>query len=373
MTFIAVAWKNLLRRPTRSLLAVAGIAVAVAAVVVLVTLAWGVERAWLSAYQIRGADLLVGRTSSRRSMPSPFPARVATDLVELPEVEAAAGMLSDIVSIEDVPAMLVVGLEPGSFLWDHLRLVRGRWPAGGGERTVALGIVASQVLGKGIGETVQIDATEFVVCGVFASDSLWESGTVLMTLQQIQDVTGCEGLVNIVNVRLKPGGGPSAADRLSRAMTQRLPGFSVYTADEAVQRNVGLQAAKAASLAISLVTLVVGMVGVTNTMVMSVSERLPEIAVLLAVGWRRARILRLILIESFMIAVAGSAVGTLAGLAGLRALQWGSWFHGRIDVSVSGPLVAAVVAGALVLGLAAGVYPAWLGARMRPVDGLRHS
>jgi putative ABC transport system permease protein len=372
MSFFAVALKNLLRRRLRSLLTVAGVAAAVAAVIVLVTLAWGFERTWLGAFRARGADLLVGRASSRRPVPSPFPARVSADLVKLPEVEEAAGMLSDIVTIEDTPAMLVFGWEPGSFLWDHLRLVRGRWPAGGGERTVALGLVASQVLGKRVGDTVQIDTTGFVVCGIFASDSMWESGTVLMSLQQLQAVSGCEGLVNIINVKLKPDAYPSAAERLRRVVSQRFPGFSVYTADEAVQRNVGLQAAKALTLAISLVTLVVGMVGVTNTMVMSVSERLPEIAVLLAIGWRRARIVRLILVESLVITVAGSAVGTLAGLQGLRALQWGSWFRGRIDVTVSLPLLAAVVAGALALGVAAGLYPAWIGARMQPVDGLRH-
>lgn len=372
LSFLDVAWKNLLRRPSRSLLTIASVAAAVAAVIALMTVASGFERTWTSAYAARDIDLIVGRLTARRPVPTPFSGRLAADLRKFQDVEEAAGTLTDLVGVEDAPAMVVSGWEADSFLWRHLRLVQGRWPPSGSERAVALGVVAAEILGKSVGDRVQVDTFDFTVCGIFTSPALSENGTVLMTLSEFQAISGRDDLVSSINVKLKSPTTADAAERVRAAVRERFPGFSVFTVGEIVQNNLALQAGKAVSLAVSLITLAVGTVGVMNTMLMSVFERLHEIAVLLAMGWRRRRIVRLILLESLMLSFAGNVVGTLVGVGALRALQSASWFRGKIDATVDAPLLVGVLIATLVLGVAAGLYPAWVGARMRPADGLRY-
>ena len=126
MRFFTVVFKNLLRRRTRSLLTVTGIAVGVAAVVTMTAIAWGFERSWTKAYHARGTDLSVTKTTSKSPMPLPFDAGVEDELRRLPGVKATGGLLTDFMGIEESPGMIIFGWEPDSFLWDHLKLVEGR-------------------------------------------------------------------------------------------------------------------------------------------------------------------------------------------------------------------------------------------------------
>jgi putative ABC transport system permease protein len=128
MRFLTVIFKNLLRRRTRSLLTVVGIAVGVAAVVTMTAIAWGFEKSWAKAYTARGTDLAVTKTTSKSPMPLPFDVTVGDELSKLPGVHSAAGILTDFMGIEESPGMIVFGWEPDSFLWEHLKLAEGRWP-----------------------------------------------------------------------------------------------------------------------------------------------------------------------------------------------------------------------------------------------------
>ena len=140
MRFFTVIYKNLMRRKVRSLLTSVGIAVGVAAVVAMTAIAWGFERSWSRAYTARGTDLAVTKTSSKSPMPTPFDQAASAELVRLPGVTASAGLLTDFMGIEESPGMVVFGWEPGSFLWDHLKLVDGRWPEND-EKALVMGTV----------------------------------------------------------------------------------------------------------------------------------------------------------------------------------------------------------------------------------------
>jgi putative ABC transport system permease protein len=372
MFFLSIALKNVLRRPGRSLLTIVGIAIGIAAAISLISLAWGFERSWAGAYHARGADLLVGKITTRRPLPTPFAATIGSEIKKLPQVEEAVGVLTDLISIEDTPTVIVLGWEPNTFLWQHLNLIEGRWPANSDERTVALGPIAAEMLHKSIGDTVQIEALEFKVCGRFNSQALSENGAVLMSLRQLQAVTGREGLVNFLTLKLKSGIGPGAADQVAAWVRAHFSGFNAYTSSEVVDRNIAIQAAKALTFAISLVALLVGAVGITNTVLMSVMERLHEIAVLLAVGWQRTRVIKMILIESMMLSLVGGLAGTALGVLVLHFLQMVPWFRGKIETEASAALLGSALLISVILGAFGGLYPAWRGSRIPVVEGLHH-
>ena len=111
---------------------------------------------------------------------------------------------------------------------------------------------------------------------------------------------------------------------------------------------------------------------VLNTMAMSVFERTKEIAMLRALGWKRRRIVGLILGEATMLSAAGALIGIVFAVVAVKVLS-GVPASGRLvsgEVSVSVMLQG--VALALMLGLLGGLYPAWAAAKLPPVEGLRH-
>jgi putative ABC transport system permease protein len=372
VSFLTLVCKNLLRRPTRSLLTMTGIAVGIAAVVALSSIAWGFQKSWEQAYTARGTDMIVTKVTSRDPLPTPFGESIKDDLRRLPHVQGVSGLLSDMVSIEDAPTVLVFGWERDSFLWGHLKLVQGRWPADDGENAVVIGTVAGEMLKKSVGDTLHIENDDFRICGTFNSAAFVENGTVIMALRQMQRVMDYEGKVNFLNLKLAAGTTDRETEELRQTIKNRFPGYNAFTAGEVAQNNTAIQAAKAMSWATSFIALVVGAVGVTNTMLMSVFERIHEIGILLAIGWRRRRIVRLIIYESMALSFVGGIGGIVLGFVAVNLLQATPWIHGKIEGEVNLPLFGLALMIALGLGALGGLYPAYRGSRLHPSEALRY-
>lgn len=370
MNVPGIAWRNLRARPSRSLLTLAGVALSVGAVVALTAMAWGFEDSWQRAAEVRGTDAVVTRAGSRNALPSPFDAAVAQTLSELPQVRDVAGLLSELMSVDDAPPMFVFGWPTGSFLWQHLKLVEGRFPRSEEETAVALGTLAAEMLGKRPGDTVYVDAEPFTLVGIFESSALVENGAALIPLQRMQTLTDHLDRVNLVNVRLKAGSDEAALIAFQQAVTDALPGYRAVTAGTLVQQNVMVRLAQAMSWAVTVLAVLIGGAGVFNTMLMSVFERTREIGILLAVGWRRQRIVGMVLWESLMMGVAGGAVGVLVGSLAVEMLQWSEMIRGRIDAHVSPTLVLYALGVAMVLGLIGGLYPALRASGLQPASAL---
>jgi putative ABC transport system permease protein len=372
MSLLTIVIKNLRHRPTRSLLTVVGISVGIAAVVALTGLARGFQTSWEDSYRARGTDLIVARVTSRDPLPTPFSSKVGDTLRGLPGVTAAGGLLADLMSIEDSPTMLVTGWETNTFLWKHLRIDQGRLPDTEREPVVMLGAITAEALKKKVGDPVQIDTERFTVCGIFTSEALSENGAVVMSLGSMQALTSRDGMVSFANMKIDPALGPDGVRRLRETIARMFPNFQSFDASQVSQANIAVQVSKAMSLGTSLIAVAVGAVGVMNTMLMSVFERMHEIGVLLAIGWRRRRIMTMILLESMLLSLVGGFVGIAIGLAALGVLEWTPVLHGRIAPDASPLVILMALTVSVALGMLGGLYPAWVGARMSPSTGLRH-
>ena len=370
MTFFGLALRGLLRRRMRTLLTVAGIALGIAAVVTLTAISWGFEHSWQRANDARGTDLIVTRATSENTLPSPFDAGLAAQLRRIEGVHEVAGLLSELLTVEGAP-LFVFGWEPGTFLWKHLRLVEGRWPAPG-TAEAALGALAAETTGRKPGDTVHIGPEAFVVSGIYESAALVENGAVVLELGQVQRLTDKPGKVNVLNLTLAPGSGADRIQAVRATVQATLPGYAAVSSGELVRRNTIVRIAKAMSAATALIAALIGAVGVLNTMLMSIFERTREIGVLLAVGWKRSRIVRLVLVESLWLALAGGAAGILLGIAGTALVEHLPIVHGKIHGEITGALIAGAAALAAVMSLIGGVYPAWRAAQMSPTEALRH-
>lgn len=373
MSFLGLILKNLLRRRSRSALTVLGTAIGIGAVVALSSIAWGFEHTWINTYQVRQVDLVVAKKATHSGMPGSFAESVKAGIQSLPHVGAATAILSDLFSVEEATGVLIVGWESDSFLWSHLHLAQGRWPNEMPGRTVALGTLAAETLGKTIGSKVQLETEEFTVVGIFSSAALAENAAIIVKLPDLQALTASPGRINFVEIRLAPGTTEPELSALRAQLKASYRDLTVFAPGEVPRADLGIQLAKAMSLATSVIALVVGATGVANTVLMSVFERVAEIGILLAVGWPRRRILWMILLESLLLGALGGLVGCVFGVLTVQAVQAIPFIHGKLTGEISASLLATGLLVAMLLGVLGGLYPAWLASRMAPTAALRHT
>ncbi len=371
MSFLQLILKNLLRRRSRSLLTLAGIAIGIAAVVSLSGIAAGFEQSWANVYKARGTDLVVTKSIARSTMPGPFPFSLKSELQKLPHVREVGGLLSDVFSVEDSPTVLVIGWEPQTSLWKHVTLTEGRWPDDAARDTVAIGTLNAEMLRKKIGDKIQIETREFTVSGIFRSQALAESGAIVMPLPAMQALTEKEGMVNFFDIWLQPRTTSAETEALRDSIKAKFKDLTAFDPGSVSESNLAMQIAKAMTWSVSSIALVIGAIGVMNTILMSVFERLHEIGILLAIGWRRGRIMAMILSESLLLGFVGGIAGCGLGVAAARLLERSPWVQGKLEAALDPRLFAISLLIALALGGLGGLYPAWIGARMSPARALR--
>jgi putative ABC transport system permease protein len=135
--------------------------------------------------------------------------------------------------------------------------------------------------------------------------------------------------------------------------------------------NDGVKTFEAMNWATSVVALLVGTFGVMNTMFMSVFERTREIGVLIALGWRRGRILRMIIYESLALCAAAGVLGILFGIGLLQAMYQTHWMKGKLEPYMGLDLIGLAMLLAIGVGLLSGIYPALRCTRINPSIALR--
>lgn len=373
MWFLTLVVKNLLRRPTRSLLTMLGIALAVTAVVALVGISNGFEQSYLDLYAQQGVDLVVQRSGRRQQLSSGLDERLGERIRRLPGVREVIGGLVDVITLEEADQMMVIvnGWPAASPLFERLTFLSGRELKSADRRGALLGKVLARNLDKHVGDSIQLYGQPYKVVGIFESHSVYENGAAIMLLDVLRKETDREHEVTGFTVEADLGAPREAIDDLKARIEKLDPRLSVQSTSNFVNGIAQIRAARAMAWLTSTLALVLGAIGVLNTMAMSVFERTPEFGVLRAVGWRRERILAMVLSEAVLLAVCGALLGSAAGLAIPMLLAQVRSVAGVIEGRVSPAVVAQGAVVALSMGLLGAVYPAWLAARLRPVEALR--
>jgi len=370
MNFFQVIFRGLWRRPVRTGLTVLGIAIGIAAVVALVGMASGYEKSVVDQLDTIGIDVVVSNMQGG-IMPKAFEEPVRDAIASMPGVAEANATLMQMLSVEDAPMMVVYGREWDSFTWDQLKVIDGRLPRDAQESAVVLGKLAAEVLGKKTGDSIQIETGEFVVTGIVDGKSVLENGAINLSLPRFQEVSGYEGRANFVNVRVAEGTPAERVEALCREIETAHPGLRAVRATEVVGTSQGFRMAQAMSWSTSLLALIVGILGVMNTMLMSVFERKHEIGILLALGWSRARIMSLILCESAAMGFLGGVVGVALGAMTLAILEQTPYVRGFLEPDLGWPLALQAVLIAVAVGVISGLYPAWRSSRLSPSTALQ--
>lgn len=381
MRFYQFILKNVLQRKARSALTMIGVAIAVTAVVALVGIADGFQRSFRELYENRGVDLLVVRAGSSERLSSSIPQQVGEQIRGLPGVRAVSPGLMDVVSFEEanLTSVPLQGWAADSFLFQGLKILSGRRLEADDDRGVMLGMVLAKNLGKKSGDTLEIANREFAIIGIYESFNTFENGSAVMLIHSLQTLMDRPNQVTGFQVVLDDA--PNKKELIERVRREinglrsssgQPWGIEAMPTADYVNSTSQIRMAQAMAWTTSAIALVIGAVGVLNTMIMSVFERTREIGILRAIGWRKSRVVRLILYESLLLSIIGAVVGIGAAVVLTRALTWWPLVSGFIKGDVA-PIV--MVQGffiALAVGLLGGAYPAYRGAHLLPTEALRH-
>jgi putative ABC transport system permease protein len=160
-------------------------------------------------------------------------------------------------------------------------------------------------------------------------------------------------------------------ERLCEEINKLVPEGRAVVAGDNISKSEAYRIAQAMSWGTSLLAVLVGVLGVMNTMLMTVFERTQEICILLALGWKRWRIIRMVLWESAMLGLLGGVAGVLIGAVGVRFLGMTPAIRGLLEPDLSIGLLAISVGLAVAVGVVSGLYPAWRSSRLLPSRALQ--
>ena len=365
MTFFDVITRGLKRRPIRTGLTLLGISLGIAAVVALIGLSRGLVTSWTSGMKERGTDIVIHNMRGSLT-PKPFPAATRDRMAHLPGVSATCMILVDLMSVETAELMIVSGREWGCFAWENLRLVSGRMPNDQNERVIVLGTSAADILKKKVGDTVQLETEELAVVGIVNGGAFVENSSIILSLPLLQQIMGNHDQISAIDVRVTPGTDDAGIRRLCAEMSRLIPEARAEPASQHIANSEGYRVINAMSWGTSLLAILVGVLGVTNTMLMSVFERKQEIAILRALGWKRSRIVQMILWESLMLGFFGGVIGVLVGIVGVQMMKMAPAIRGLLEPNLSTGLMLTAIAIAVFVGVLSGLYPAWRSSRVEP-------
>ncbi len=372
LSFTGFAWKNLWRRRLRTLLTLVGVTMGIGAFVALVGFSRAFEHEWLRMYTSSGIDIAVVQSNL---LSSSIDESLSVKISAVPEVAQVAPMIFNLIDLTPEVNALVYGWRANSYEIDSLTILSGRRFHDGAPE-ILLGDLLASSLGKKPGDIVPILGTNFTVTGIYHGGTALEAGAVIMPLDQMQMVAGMEGKVTAFHVKLHPLPAGETQDayvkRVSANLESMLPNARAVPAAERAANNQLVGLAHSVAWGTSAIALLIGILGIANTMAMSVFERTREIGILRALGWKGRHVILLILAEATGLGFVGGLLGIGVGWGALRLLSTLPQTASIVSASVSPLHLLESLLIAIASGLLAGAYPAWRGARLSPVEALRY-
>lgn len=400
--YLSIALSSIKKRRIRSFLTMIGIFIGIAAVVGLISLGEGLRLAITSQFAFVGTDILSVQSSSLAlagppgvGAPNPLTDDLADKIAKLDNIEAAINRYIKTGTLEfnDIQE---VGLAMSMPSGDNRKVIekmlnvkaeQGRLLKDGDTRKVFLGnsFTNQDVWGRPIkaGDRVLISGFSYQVIGIMKKKgSFFLDGAVMINEATLLKDFGDDGTVNIIGVKVKDEKkiGETKTDiekllRKERDVKKGEENFEVESPQQTLEAlDSTLFAVQLFITIIASISLLVGGIGITNTMYTSILERTKDIGIMKSIGARNSSIFILFFIESGFMGLTGGLIGIIIGLImayGLAAIARAALGISVIQAHASIGLILGSLAFSFIIGLIAGLTPAIQAAKKTPVEALR--
>jgi putative ABC transport system permease protein len=386
-----VAYKNLLRRKTRSLLTLIGIALSAWVLVSLLGFNQGYESALNRDIDNMGFQMMImakgcpyeaatmmlkGGTGLRYMKES-----IIDNIVNEPEVDKITPMLMQAVfdpnKGESGGISAYLGVEPRSFgeLKPFLKFMQGGWFEREDSYEAVMGYEAAELEQREIGDLILIPEknTQFKVVGILSRTGTQDDGTIFVPLRTLQKEFNRSGELTTIGIKVNK----DANITLLEEKLYKLPDVQIVSLAQVKHTIMKLvSTAKVMVLSIAIIAIMIAMVGVINTVLMSVFERLKEFGILKTIGAMPGDIFTLVWIETLILCTIGGVLGIvlallLSGVADvvIRHVLPFAPSGGLVVINLN--LILFTLSIILCIGLLSGLYPAWKAGKVRPLEAIR--
>jgi putative ABC transport system permease protein len=400
--YLIFSFNSLKSRKLRSWLTVLGILIGITAVVALIGLGEGLKAAINSQFGISATEVLTVQAGGLSAagppgtgVVNPLTQEDTDAIMKLSVVERAIPRNMETGKLEfndNVVFGMSIGVPDGEdrkFTYDALELEieEGRLLKDGDTMKVVLGnnfYTDNVGLDKTVmaGDTVLIQDKKFDVVGIIKKKgSFIFDNMVVMNEDVLNDIFEIDNEVDIIAVQVKDKSlmqkGKEDIEKLLRKRRNVKEGeedFSVETPDSAMSDiNSILTGVQIFIAIIASISIIVGSIGITNTMFTSVTERKKQIGIMKSIGARNSDIFYLFSIESGMLGMVGGFIGTVIGgfISFVGTMGINIFIGANIQPQINLILIFGALMGSFLIGSIAGTVPAMRAAELKPVDALR--
>ena len=381
---IRLAIKNLGRRRLRSSLTIMGVAVAIAFTVGIISISEGLIVSINRSVEKQGEDIVIFPQGEDlaflgRSSGFTLPQSLTQDLAALDNIKFIQPVLARPLAVKTDSSLplpfALQGVKPEFFseFRPFASVEQGRLLQEGDERVIVITSLLARTLNLGLGDKLEVHGIPLVVVGVLRSESSLDAIYAFAPLAVAQQIYGAEGQISSISIKVSD---PALAEETAQRIDKTFPDVSAKTLTEIVSSITDIvTTARAIHLSLSSLSLLIGILFITSTMFMAVSERTKEIATLRALGMPRYLVFRLIIFESLALSIAGGIAGVIGGFILSKVITFviGQVVgRGYIQPVVTLRLYLTGLVIALLVGALAGLLPAWRVSRRNIVEGLRY-
>ena len=386
-----VAYKNLLRKKTRSALTILGIGLSAWVLVSLLGFNKGYESALNKDIDNMGFQVLVtakgcpyeaatlmlkGGTGLRY-----MKEEVIADILKHSEVEKVTPQLMAAVFDpnrgETGGINAYLGVDPATFpaMKSYLKFKQGAWFSDPSAMEAVVGYEAAELEQREVGDKLLIPEKniELKVVGILSRSGTADDGTIFVPLRAVQKIFGKEGLITAAGIKVNKNANMNELEN----KLYDLPDVQVVSMAQVKTTIMSLvSTAKVMVFSIALIAILIAMLGVVNTILMSVFERFQEIGIIKSMGAMPWDVFRMIWTETVILCLLGGIIGIAFSFALSKITD--ILIRRLLPYTPTGSLViintrlGLLTLGVVVaIGLVSGVYPAWRAARVRPLESIR--
>lgn len=375
MNYFKLIMKNPFRNKTRSFLAIVGIAIGIATIVALGLITASLEDSTETTLKDGSAEITVTKIgSSMGSSSGNLNESYVDKLSEIDGVEKTAGLLdTTIIDTTSDRESSRYGYSLYGAKRDDLDIV--------GINNVNGSLFDEEkdelIVGKNladeenytIGDTIDVYGNEFKITGIYETGSIFYDTAMYTSLERLQNLTDNEGEISSISVKIKKDANLTTVnDNIKDKYNDTLNTITTEEMSQTIDDTLGM--INSATTAIEALAIIIGGLGVINTMMMTVFERTREIGVLKSVGWTKKRILTMIMGESIVLTLLSGIIGSVLGVIGVVLLLKVN--GGDMTLVFNINIFIKAFAVALTVGILGGLYPAIKASRLSPTEALRY-
>lgn len=385
MNLATFALKDARRRPMRTLLTGVGVAIAALCLFTVLSFDRGYDRALREEMTRSGAHMYVSTEGCPLEaaslvlhggeIPRFLPEGTVATVAQVPGVRAAAPMLIFSAPTPEGKLDLFYGIERGIVALRPYWKLQGQWPEGADQ--ILLGAETAKVEKRAIGDRIYFPSIdrEFKVAGILDRTGTQDDGFYFLALPALQDIFHKPAQITAVAVALTD---VNELAKVEARIKERLPDVYVVTERQMTEEIVRLTGgSKTLMYSIVIIAILVSVLGVLNTVLMSVFEKLREYGYMRCVGATRWDIFRLVTIETVIVCAGGALAGVLGGVV-LSSVS-DRFVRALLPYAPAGSLMSfdwKLVAGALFVNIAvgalAGLLPGIKASRVAPMEVVRY-